>query len=89
VHGAGQLVNDGAITAGGIGVNNDDSNPDDIVTLDNHGTISGGTNGVSDTGGHFAKIYNSGAIDGGSGYYAVYSDAATIDTPSSTTPQGR
>jgi hypothetical protein len=52
----------------------------DIVQLNNHGTISGGQIGVSDTGGHFAEIYNSGAIDGGAGFYAVYSDAATSET---------
>jgi hypothetical protein len=52
----------------------------DIVNLYNHGAFSGGTEGVYDTGSHFEDISNSGAIEGGAGFYAVYSDASATET---------
>jgi hypothetical protein len=75
----GIITNNGAIYGGnGDAVRNSDGNSTDKVLLYNNGTISGARDGVADTGGHIAYIYNSGAIVGGGG--AGYAAAATTET---------
>jgi hypothetical protein len=76
----GMITNNGTIYGGSFGVGNDDAVSTDKATLFNHGTITGGMYGVADLSGHSAFIYNTGAIDGGAGGFAVYSDAATKES---------
>ena len=82
----GSITNNGAIYAGSDAVDNFDGVSTDTVSLFNHGTISGGSYGVIDTGGHVAVIYNSGAIDG-----ALMRSSRTPPPPkrSPITPPGR
>ena len=79
VDGAGSIVNDGKIYSAGMGIENTDVSSSDQSYLYNYGTISGSTDGVSDTGSHSDEIYNYGHIDGGAGGYAIYADAKSYD----------
>ena len=76
--GAGAFVNSGSIHAVAYGVaNSAGAGSDDY--LFNSGTISGDVTGVSDTGGHTAKVVNFGSISSGTltSEYAVSADATT------------
>jgi hypothetical protein len=76
----GTITNNGTIYGGIEGVASTDAVSTDKVALYNHGTISGGTYGVVAVEGHSDSIYNTGAIDGGPGGFAVLSDALTPET---------
>jgi hypothetical protein len=80
----GTITNNGTIYGGFEGVVSTDAVSTDQVTLTNHGTISGGTYGVVAEGGHSDSIINTGAIDGGPGGFAVFSDALTPETLTNT-----
>jgi hypothetical protein len=80
----GTITNNGTIYGAFEGVVSTDAVSTDQVTLTNHGTISGGTYGVVAEGGHGDSIYNTGAIDGGPGGFAVFSDALTPETLTNT-----
>ena len=79
--GGGAIVNTGKIESSAIAISNIDPTAADKSTLVNHGVISGGTGGISDTGGHSDAISNYGAIHAtDAGAKAIYGDAKSLVT---------
>ena len=80
VAGAGVIVNSGKIESSATAILNVSIGPSK-ASLTNHGLISGGTGGISDSGGHSDAINNYGAIDAtAAGADAIYGDATSLIT---------